>query len=227
MTTLLPSGDAMSLDGRPERLRTIVQQMGGLVGHAMDQLAIGFSQQDGESSTVMIATAELEDLHREARDLCFSRLLSPVPMTADDLRWMIRTEEVATEFKRMGDHCVRVASITRDLVGLSTVPLTTNLSALASACAKQVSDIVSALASEDHDRAFRARLVASTDTHVDLCCQRVFENLNASRRSGAKGALPATQLRLAAHHIDRVAEHVRNVAEHLVDAETGRIEALP
>ncbi|MDB5065720.1 MAG: phosphate uptake regulator, PhoU [Chloroflexi bacterium] len=223
MTTLVRCGDAMNLDERPERLTTLIQEMGDRVGDAMDRLVVGFSKQDRESCTALVVDgAELDDLHREARDLCFSRLLSPVSMTADDLRWMISMEQVAAELERMGDHCVSVAKIARELVGLSDVPPTTDLSELVSACARQVRGIVSALASADPHR---ARFVAFNAPNVDVICRRVVANLNA-HRSGAEGALSASRLRLATRHIERVAEHVTNVAEHLVDAATGQIEAL-
>jgi phosphate transport system protein len=223
MTTLLRSGDAMNLDERPERLTTLVQEMGDRVGHAMDRLVTGFSKQDPESeTTAVVDEAKLDGLHREARDLCFSRLLSPVSMTADDLRRMINMEQAAAEFQRMGDLCVSVAEIARELVRPPNMPPTTDLSELASACARQVRGIVSALASRDP---YQARVVASNDSHVDVICRRAIENLSASR-TGGEGALSAIKLRLAARHIERVAEHVRNVAEHIVDAETGRTEAL-
>jgi phosphate transport system protein len=226
MATQLASGDAGSIAGGVERLSTLVQEMGDLVGTAMERLMLGFGEQDGESCTaVIVDDAKVEAHHRDARDLCFSHLLSTAPMTADDLRRMTRLEAVAAEFVRMGDHCVSAAKIGRELVGLPAMPPTTDLSALMRVCAKQVHDVVSSLASKDPHR---ARFVASNDTRVDAACRRVFQNINACT-NGAEGVVPAAvavRLRLAARHIERVAEHARNVAEHLVDAETGRIEAL-
>lgn len=224
MTMQRLADEAISLEARPERLQTLILQIGGLVGHAMEQLVAALSQQDGEcSKPVAVADTELEDLQCEVRELCVSQLLSAAPTAPDDLRWVIRMEQVAAEFRRMGHHCLRVATITGDLALLPAVPPTTDLSALVSTCATQVSDILSALASQDHERVYRARLVALNDTRVHRRCRRVFENLK-SERSGA--GRPETLLRLAAGHIDRVAEHVRNVAEQLVDAETGVVEAL-
>jgi len=226
MATRLGSADAVSVDGTKERLSTLVQDMGARVGNAMERLVLGFGERDGEScAAVVVDDAKVEALHREARDLCVSCLVSTVPMTADDLRWVISLELMAAEFVRMGDHSVSTAKIVGELVGLPAMPPTTDLSALARACAKQVRDIVSALASRDPHR---ARFVASNDAHVDVICRRAFENINACT-NGAEGVLSAAtavRLRLAARHIERVAEHVRSVAEHLVDAETGRIEAL-
>ena len=227
MAIRLRSDDAVSLDGGVvDRLSTLVQEMGDLVGNAVERLVLGFSEQDGESRTaVVVEDAQIEALHREARDLCVSRLLSTVPMGVDDLRRMICMELVAAEFVRMGDHCVSAARIARELVTLPAMPPTTDLAALARVCTKQVRDIVASLASEDPHR---ARIVASNDVRVDASCRRVFENLNACS-NGAEGSVPAAtavRLRLAARHIERVAEHVRSVAEHVVDAETGRIEAL-
>ena len=226
MATRLRSDDAVSLDGGVDRLSTVVQEMGDLVGNAMERLVLGFSEQDGENSTALVVDdARIEALHREARDLCVSRLLTTVPMGVDDLRRMISLELMAAEFVRMGDHCASATKIAREVVALPAMPPTTDLAALARACAKQVRDIVTSLASEDPHR---ARFVASNDVRVDASCRRVFENLSACS-NGAEGTVPpatAVRLRLAARHIERVAEHVRSVAEHLVDAETGRIEAL-
>jgi phosphate transport system protein len=205
------------------RLRALVAQMGELVHVAIARAMVGLASRDVDACAAVIAEdARLNALHRDARDLCFTIVLTQGPRSCD-LRETMSLLHMASELERMGDHCVSIAKIGRDLADLPELPPHLDLSGIARSCADQVRDVLTAVIGRGVEE---ARRVAARDDDIDLAYRRVFDHLVTLITKDAELAYPATKLVLIAHHFERIADRVTNIAEDLVFLETGVIEEL-
>ena len=218
MTFAAPHPHRPVLDDELEKLRTTVARMGELVDVAMARALVGLTDRDVETCTaVIVDDAGVNALHREARELSFTILLTQTPLGAD-FRETMSLLHMSSELERMGDHCVSIAKIARDLADLPSLPPTVDLSSLGRCCAGQVQEILVAVIAQDVQR---ARRVAARDDRVDRVYHRVFDDLIELMNTDARTIYPATKLVLIAHHLERIADRVTNIAEDLVYVETG------
>jgi phosphate transport system protein len=223
MTTLSFPTDQSCLESGLTRLRDIVVEMGELVDRAIGGALAGLTERHLDSCTMVIAEqARIDELQGEARDLCSAIVHLPA-VTPTHLVKTTTLEYMSAELQRVGDHCVKVAEIARDLEELPNTPAMADLSTLGRLCGKQVRDILRAVGLADPHR---ARFVASNDNRVDTVYRRAFENLRLFKTDGEVVTLPAIRLALVARHIQRIADRVMNIAEAVVYAETGRVEAF-
>lgn len=223
MTTLSLPADQSRLESGLTRLRDIVVEMGELVDRAIGRALTGLTERDLDGCTALIAEqARIDELQGEARDLC-SSIVHLRAVTPTHLVKTTTLEYMSAELQRVGDHCVKVAEIARDLEELPDTPAMADLSTLGRLGGKQVRDILRAVVLADPHR---ARFVALNDNRVDMVYRRAFENLCLFKTDGQVLTLPAIRLGLVARHIQRIADRVMNIAEAVVYAETGRVEAF-
>jgi phosphate transport system protein len=133
---------------------------------------------------------------------------------------------IATELERMGDYAVRIARMTKTLVGLPDKPLRAEFGLMGDLSIGQVHDILEALIDENEAH---AREVAGRDNEIDRLYHRVFDELISEMGTGKPdpdGALRAVTLLLVAHNLERIADRVTNVAEDIVFLETGQVVEL-
>jgi phosphate transport system protein len=126
----------------------------------------------------------------------------------------------------MGDYAVRIARMTKTLVGLPDKPLRAEFGLMGDLSIGQVHDILEALIDENEAH---AREVAGRDNEIDRLYHRVFDELITEMGTGKPdpdGALRAVTLLLVAHNLERIADRVTNVAEDIVFLETGQVVEL-
>jgi phosphate transport system protein len=204
-------------------LRALVTQMGDLVDGAIARAMIGLERRDVDACTAVIAEdARINALHRDVRDLSFTIVLTQAPRCCD-LRETMSLLHMSSELERMGDHCVSIAKIGRDLADLPELPTDVGLSGIFRSCAGQVRDVLTAMVCR---RVEQARRVAARDEDIDRAYRRVVDQLIQLMSSHTELAYAATKLVLVAHHLERIADRVTNIAEDLVFLETGIIEEL-
>jgi len=123
----------------------------------------------------------------------------------------------------MGDHCVSIAKIGRQLADLPEIKPNVDLPSIAQLTQEQLRQMLSALVARDVDA---ARIVAAKDDRIDRMYHRVFDDLVQCMVEDGSNVYAATNLIMVAHHLERIADRVTNLAEDLVFLETGSIEEL-
>jgi phosphate transport system protein len=206
-----------------ERMREMVLDLGRRVDTAIGRSTTGLVERDVEACARVIAEDhQINEVQREVRELCFTAVLTQAPV-ARDLREILGIQHMAAELERMGDHCVSIAKIGRQLADLPETKPQVDLLAIAQLTAEQLRSMLSALVARDTEA---ARLVAAKDDRIDRMYHRVFDDLVQCMVEDGTNVYAATNLIMVAHHLERVADRVTNLAEDLVFLETGSIEEL-
>ena len=212
-----------SLESEQRQVRELVLEMGEMVDIAITQATRALVDRDIEmASRVVVGDDTVNARQAEVHEHCLSVILTQAPV-ARDLREILGFLHMSDELERMGDHCVNVARIARDLADLPPLADPVDLAVLSRTCAEQVRDMLNALVARDIDR---AREIAARDDRVDRMYHRIVDDLLQMMVSDSRNVYVGTQLILVAMNLERIADRVTNLAEDLVFLETGNVEEL-
>ncbi len=207
-------------------LREALVRMGTLVESQIEAALDALRRRDAAAADkVRTDDQYLNELFRQIREQVFMVISTQQPV-ARDLRYLVGMQYIASELERMGDYAVRIARMTRTLVGLPDGALRAEFGLMAELAIGQVHDILEALIEQDEPK---AREVAARDNEMDRLYHRVFEDLVQEIGSGhpdADGALRSITLLLVAHNLERIADRVTNVAEDIVFLDSGQVIEL-
>jgi phosphate transport system protein len=207
-------------------LRESVVRMGTVVEAQIEASLDALRRRDGASAEKVRSQDQyLNELFKQIREQIFMVIATQQPV-ARDLRRLMGIQYIATELERMGDYAVRIARMTKTLVGLPDKPLRAEFGLMGDLSIGQVHDILEALIDENEAH---AREVAGRDNEIDRLYHRVFDELITEMGTGKPdpdGALRAVTLLLVAHNLERIADRVTNVAEDIVFLETGQVVEL-
>ena len=211
------------LNDELRRIREVILEMGELVDEAIAKATRALVDRDVNVAAEVIASdAKVNTCQLEVRDLSYTAILTQAPV-ARDLREIMGFLHMASELERMGDHCVNIARIARDLADLPPLPSPVDIPRMAEACAEQVRDMLTAVVSQDVDR---ARVIAARDDRVNRIYHRLMDELLQIMVDDGQNVVRGTSLVIVAHNLERIADRVTNVAEDLVFLKTGQIEEL-
>ncbi|TMB91143.1 MAG: phosphate signaling complex protein PhoU [Chloroflexi bacterium] len=211
------------LDEELSRLRSIVSDMGEFVDGAITRAMQGLTERNVSLCAKVIAEdALLNEQQRDLREIAFTVVLTQTPV-ARDLREIMGLLYMSSELERMGDHCVSIAKIARNLADLPELKGYVDLPKMAQFCSERVRTILAAVVSRD---VLAARQIAASDDRVDRVYHRLFDDLIQMMTDDVTTVYRATNLVFIAHHLERIADRVTNIAEDLVFLEAGRIEDL-
>jgi phosphate transport system protein len=206
-----------------KRIREVVLVMGDHVDEAITKATAGLCDRDVESCAEVIAgDVKVNGLQAEARDLSYIAILNRASVPRD-VREIMGFLHMAAELERMGDHCVNIAHIARDLADVPPLKSPVDIPRLSSVCAEQVRDILSALVALDVDE---ARVIAARDDRVNRIYHRLIDDILQLMVEDGGNAYRGTHLIMAAQNFERIGDRVTNLAEDLVFLESGGIEDL-
>jgi phosphate transport system protein len=206
-----------------EQIRSITLTMGEEVDQAIHRATRGLLRRDvGASNEVIRGDAAVNRLQARARQLCFSALETQAAVSRD-IREILGFQHMTSELERMGDHCVNIARIARDLADLPPLGEYIDLPKLSQLVAEQVRDMLGALVSHDVDQ---ARTIAARDDLINRLYHRLVDELIDLMSGNAETVYSATKLIAACQNFERIGDRVTNLAEDLVFLETGEIEEL-
>ncbi len=212
-----------SLETEQRQVRDLVLEMGEMVDTAIDQATRALVDRDIEMASAVIAGDHLVNARQaEVHEHCLSVILTQAPV-ARDLREILGFLHMSDELERMGDHCVNIARIGRNLADLPPFGAPVDVGVLSRICAAQVRDMLNALVSRDVDR---SREIAARDDRVDRMYHRIVDDILQLMVADSRDIYPGTQLILVAMNLERIADRVTNLAEDLVFLETGNVEEL-
>jgi phosphate transport system protein len=205
------------------RIRALTLSMGDHVDDAIRKATRALVERDvALSNDVMRRDAELNALQAEARRLCFMAILTQAPV-ARDLREIVGLQHMTAELERMGDHCVNIARVARDLADLPPLADHLDLPKLSERVAAQVRDMLSAVVARDVEQ---ARSIAARDDVVNRLYHRLVDELIALMSEHRDNVYRGTHLITVCQNFERVGDRVTNLAEDLVFLESGDIEEL-
>ena len=219
----LPHRLRPSLDSEQRRVRELVLEMGEMVDVAIARATRGLVERDVEVASAVIAGDDaVNQRQSEVHEHCLSVILTQAPV-ARDLREILGFLHMSDELERMGDHCVNIARIARNLADLPPLGAPVDLPLLSRTCAKLVRDMLNALVARDVER---AREIAARDDRVDRIYHRIVDDTLQVMVADSRNVYVGTQVILVSMNLERIADRVTNLAEDLVFLETGAVEEL-
>ncbi len=223
MTEPLAHPHRPSLESEQWQVRNLVLEMGEMVDVAITRATRALLERDVDEATEVIAgDGAVNARQAEVHEHCLSVILTQAPV-ARDLREILGFLHMSDELERMGDHCVNVARIARNLADLPPLRRPVDIGVLSRTCAEQVRDMLNALVARDIDR---ARQVAVRDDRVDRIYHRIVDDILQLMVGDSRNVFTGTQLIIVAVNLERIADRVTNLAEDLVFLETGNVEEL-
>jgi phosphate transport system protein len=212
-----------SLETEQRRVRDLVLEMGEMVDSAISRALRALVERNVELATSVIEGDHAVNARQaEVHEHCLAVILTQAPV-ARDLREILGFLHMSDELERMGDHCVNIARIGRNLADLPPLDANVDLPVLARTVAEQVSDMLNALVARDIER---ARAIAARDDRVDRIYHRIVDDILQVMVGDSRNVYAGTQLILASMNLERIADRVTNLAEDLVFLETGNVEEL-
>lgn len=202
------------LDAIRDDLVTMAQLVGTAVNRATTALLEGNAT---VAEDVITADGEIDAMVQKLEDQSFE-LLSLQNPVAGDLRMLVSSLRMVSEFARMGDLAVHVAKIARlrtpELaVPVEVVPIISRMAAVAEVMVAKVEYIIA------NSDVSAAQELEQIDEEIDKLRRKSFRELLGS--NWVHGVEPAVDVALLGRYYERIADHAVSIAERVVFLVTG------
>jgi len=213
-------------DAELARLRERLLAMGSECEQMLGDAVAALTAEDGAAGDALAESiARRDDAVDEMESRVEAEALRLIalqqPVVASDLRLVFVALKATTDIERIGDHCVNVARLGRQMrrEGVFYKPLI-DIPLLAGSARSMLHE---ALESIVHHDAERARAVIAADERTDDLYRRMRGSLQDALAAGETDAARlAPFLLFAIHYLERIGDHCINIAERVVFLEEGR-----
>lgn len=200
------------------RMATMVEDA---VGRSMESL----KDRDGTLARAVVEGDDrIDALEVEVEEHCLAILALDHPV-ASDLRMVTTALKIVTDLERIADYAANVARITLRLEGQELMKPLVDIPRMAEIDRSMLRMAIRAFLHRDVELAYA---LVRDDDQVDALYNQVFrdllERMIADPRTEVVGQ--ATQLIMAARHLERIGDHVINFAEWIIFMVTGERKAL-
>ena len=202
------------LDSIRDDLLSMTRLVGDAVSHATRALLDGDAR---VAEQVISADVAIDDLRVRIENHSFE-LLSLQNPVAGDLRMLVASLRMVSEFERMGDLAVHIAKIARlrvpeVAVPAEVVPTIARMAAVAEVMIAKVGHVIA-----DSDIA-AAEELEQVDEEMDRLRRSSFRELLGS--DWKYGVEPAVDIALLGRYYERIADHTVSIARRVVFLVTG------
>ncbi|MEK6627910.1 MAG: phosphate signaling complex protein PhoU [Bdellovibrionota bacterium] len=207
------------IDSQLEDLKKLMLEMGGLVEKALLTTTTGLLKKELK---LLKEVHQIESLINELQikidNSCLQVLAKQGPV-AKDLRLILAIIKINTDLERMGDQCVNIAHISRELIERNFVVPMHDLE-LMSGCASQM--VKAALDSFVKMDVEAAKKVLTTDDQVDAYRTKINQESIQSMKVDIEHLQDHLDFILIARNLERLGDHSTNIAEDVIFAFSGK-----
>lgn len=208
-----------TIDSQLEDLKNLTVEMGGQVEKALQMVLMGISRRDIQHFLSVHKTEELiNDLQIKIDNACLEVLAKQGPV-AKDLRFILSVIKINTDLERMGDQCVNIAYIGKDILSRSS-PISFQDTEGMAATVKNM--VKAALDSFVKMNSNMAKDVLVMDDEVDRLKNKVVVDSIAKMKTQPEQVENLLDLILIARNLERLGDHSTNIAEDVIFALTGK-----
>lgn len=208
-----------TIDSQLEDLKNLTVEMGGQVEKALQNVAVGISRRDATQFASVHKIEELiNDLQIKIDNACLQVLAKQGPV-AKDLRLILSIIKINTDLERMGDQCVNIAHIGREVLERTSNISFQDIEQMAVTVKKMVK---AALDSFVQMNTTMAQGVLLMDDEVDLLRNKIFSGSTARMKTEPDNIENLLDLILIARNLERLGDHSTNIAEDVIFALTGK-----
>ncbi len=208
-----------TIDSQLEELKNLTVEMGGQVEKALQTVLLGMARRDSNQFTLVHKIEELvNDLQIKIDNACLEVLAKQGPV-AKDLRFILSIIKINTDLERMGDQCVNIAYIGRDVIARSPNVSFQDVEVMASTVKNMVK---AALDSFVQMSSSMAKDILVMDDEVDRLKNKVVLESVAKMKVTPDQVENLLDLILIARNLERLGDHSTNIAEDVIFALTGK-----
>lgn len=207
------------IDSQLEDLKKLMLEMGGFVEKALVFTTSGFLKKDLNALKEVHRTEQLiNDLQIKIDSSCLQVLAKQGPV-AKDLRLILAIIRINTDLERMGDQCVNIAYIGRELVERGSSGQMHDLEMMAASAAKMVKSALDSFVKMDIEA---AKQVLDMDDQVDKFRNKIYQESVLSMKRDIANLQDYLDYILIARNLERLGDHATNIAEDVIFAFSGK-----
>lgn len=207
------------IDSQLEDLKKLMLEMGGFVEKALTTTTSGLFKKELNLLKEVHRTEQLiNDLQLKIDKACLQVLAKQGPV-AKDLRLILAIIRINTDLERMGDQCVNIAHIARELIERGFSNSFHDLEIMSSDVGKMVKAALDSFVDMDIEAANK---VLAMDDRVDKLRNKIYQESIQSMKSDISHLQDHLDFILIARNLERLGDHSTNIAEDVIFAFSGK-----
>jgi phosphate transport system protein len=208
-----------TIDSQLEDLKKLTLEMGGLVEKALTTTTLGLLKKELKAfKEVHEIELKINDLQKKIDDSCLQTLAKQGPV-ARDLRLILSIIKINTDLERMGDQCVNIAHIGRELVERGFSNSMQDVELMAACASKMVKASLDCFVRMDIEA---AKNVLGMDDQVDAYRSKINKHAIQAAKADVEHLQDHLDFILIARNLERLGDHSTNIAEDVIFAFSGK-----
>jgi phosphate transport system protein len=209
-----------TIDSQLEDLKKTILEMGGFVEKALATAIDGFMKKD---LSLLASVHEIEkhvnELQIKIDNLCLNILAKQGPV-AKDLRLILSVIKINTDLERMGDQCVNIAYLGKDIIKRPPQNIPVNeIERMATTTRAMVKGSLDSFVRMD---AAAAEKILKMDDEVDTLKNEITASNIKMIKADANLTETCLDIIQVARNLERLGDHSTNIAEDVIFAFTGK-----
>ncbi len=207
------------IDSQLEELKKLMLEMGGQVEKALKTVTDGLLNKEKKLfQEVHEVENHINELQIKIDEACLQVLAKQGPV-AKDLRLILSIIKINTDLERMGDQCVNIAHLGRELLerGYSTSMQDIEI---ISQCVRDM--VKGSLDSFVRMDVVAAKEILKMDDNVDQLKNKIYKDSTLRMKSEPQHIQSLMDVILIARNFERLGDHATNVAEDVIFAFSGK-----
>jgi len=209
-----------TIDSQLEELKKAILEMGGFVEKALATAIDGFLKKD------LVLLSSVHDIEKKVNEmqiridnLCLNILAKQGPV-AKDLRLILSVIKINTDLERMGDQCVNIAYLGKDICkrGVQNIS-TAEIEKMSGFVRVMVKGSLDSFVKMD---ASEAEKILKMDDDVDSLKNQVTANHIGIIKENPTLTESCLDIIQVARNLERLGDHSTNIAEDVIFAFTGK-----
>lgn len=207
------------IDTQLEDLKKLTLEMGGLVEKALSTTTNGLLKRELNSlKQVHTIEESINNLQIKIDEACLQVLAKQGPV-ASDLRLILSIVKINSDLERMGDQCVNIAHLSRELIERGFSNSITDVEHMFQSAREMVKASLDSFVTADVES---ARKVLSMDDEVDEYKKKINASSVQSMKTDMAHLQDYLDFILIARNLERLGDHATNIAEDVIFACSGK-----
>lgn len=208
-----------TIDSQLEDLKKLTLEMGGLVEKALQTTTSGLLKKELKSlKEVHEIEQSINDLQIRIDEACLQVLAKQGPV-ARDLRLILSIIKINTDLERMGDQCVNIAHLSRELIEREFGNSLHDLEMMFRCSSDMVRASLDSFVKMDVEAAKKVLLM---DDQVDSYKKKINIDSIGLMKSDLAHLQDHLDYILIARNLERLGDHATNIAEDVIFAFSGK-----
>jgi phosphate transport system protein len=207
------------MDSQLEDLKKLTLEMGGLVEKAITISTAGLLKKELNSLKEVHRIEEnINDLQKKIDEQCLQVLAKQGPV-AKDLRLILSIIKINTDLERMGDQCVNVAHLSRELIERGFANSLSDMEQMFKCTSEMVKASLDCFVRMD---IAAAEKVLKMDDQVDAYKKKINLQSIELMKTDTEHLQDHLDYILIARNLERLGDHATNIAEDVIFAFSGK-----